>query len=101
MKESKVSKAYSDFQVSVWETEHLELPAAIALDLIKTNGFLTGCPDGEDSQGRAQMKLLPEDELVSRAFKIGELFMEAARSKGYTMIAHSLFDKESVNNKDV
>lgn len=103
MRQYKVLDRYEDRkELFVHETENLDRVGEIAFDLIRTNGFLTGCPDGEDSQGRAKMKLLSPEDLVDRAFAIAETFMSVAKDREHIVTAPdiSAFVKDKAKKQE-
>lgn len=64
--------------------EHeLEVRAGIALALIERWGPVAATLDGEDSAGRAKMRLQTPEELVRRCFDVAEVFVEHAELNGY------------------
>jgi hypothetical protein len=59
----------------------LEARAAIALKLIEHFAVVAGFPEGEDSAGRAKVRLQTANELVKRAFEIADLFVDLAETR--------------------
>ena len=62
--------------------EHPTLEAQYALNMIDRWGVVAGKPDGEDSAGRSILCVVPEDEVVSRAFNLAEKAFAEARRRG-------------------
>lgn len=56
--------------------------AELAKGLLERWGLVAGAPGGEDSCGRAKLRLMTPEELVDRAFETAERFMAIAREKG-------------------
>ena len=63
-------------RVSTHDTEHLDPRAKVALEMMCRWGMVAGSPDGEDSTGRAKLKLESEEEVVERACKMTALAFE-------------------------
>lgn len=66
-----------------------------AMQCIERWGMVAGEADGEDSAGRAKIRLATPTELVDRAFAISELLHERAAERGWLMSVPSYddFDK--------
>ena len=96
MIESKVVGAYQHDQKKVLyhENEQPEAEAKMAFDFLGRWGLVMGTPDGEDSAGRQQLKLMTPDELVDRAFTIAHIAIDRARSTGLIHKAPTLSDLE-------
>lgn len=75
------------------QSEHLEFEAKVAEEFIARWGMVAGAPDGEDSAGRAKLRLQTPEELIERAFNTAALFMEHARK--YKLV-HVTPDAEEV-----
>lgn len=58
--------------------------AHFAAVCIEKWGMVAGMPDGEDSAGRARIRLATPEEVVERAMTVAELFYRAARARGWT-----------------
>jgi len=69
--------------VCVHELEHLSQKAKIATAFAERWGMVAGEPDGEDSKGRAKLKLSSEQAVVDRACKITELLFDRFNSEGW------------------
>jgi hypothetical protein len=52
-----------------------------AREFISRWGMVAAVPDGEDSSGRAKVRLSTPEELVVRAFETAELFHKALEEK--------------------
>jgi len=78
--------------IVIHETELLENEAKIALDLIIKWGMVAASDDGEDSTGRAKMKLLTPEEVVTRAFDCAKLALEEARKRNLTHTVDKLYE---------
>ena len=89
MIQSKVVKKYGDKVMATNETEMFEREAAIAIACIERWGMVAGIPDGEDSSGRARIRLAAPQELVDRGFEVARLVMKKARG---AKLMHSLPD---------
>jgi len=58
-------------------TEVAEDEARLAFSLIERWGMISGVDDGEDSAGRAKIRLATPEELVARAFECAKLSLQA------------------------
>lgn len=73
-----------DSQVSL-ETRNLELPTKegeFMLALCERFGMITGQDNGEDSAGRAALRLMPENDVVERAANIARIAFQKLRATG-------------------
>jgi len=61
----------------------LELRGSLAIVLVEKWGTVAGYLNGEDSQGRAKLDLLPPDMLVERAVTIANLTVNALEQRGW------------------
>lgn len=75
--------AYDDKEVLLFHTEHPDVVASFAMNIIEKHAMVAADGDGEDSSGRAKLRLQTPEELVERSFRIAELTMEKARSTGH------------------
>lgn len=70
------------------ETSHLErgysfeLRSALTWELIHHFGAVAGADGGEDSAGRAKLRLSTPGELVTRCYEITDMFMQACQERG-------------------
>src|SRR5690349_12323012 len=95
MIESKISDKYGfDKAIQIHETEQLEREAQMAFVLIERWGMVAGIEDGEDSAGRARVRLSTPSELVARAFAVARLAMDRARQNGLVHTTPSIADVE-------
>ncbi len=67
----------------VHDTEHPGMEARLALVLIERWGMVAGEPDGEDSTGRAKLKLSTPEQVIDRACSTAALALEAFRARGW------------------
>ena len=58
---------------TVNDTDYFGTKSKIVVQLISRWGMISCIEDGEDSSGRAKVRLATEEELVKRAFKIADL----------------------------
>jgi len=63
------------------ENELLELEARVAIEFVTKWGMVAGMPDGEDSSGRAKLRLSTPEEVVERACVISELLFAEIRKR--------------------
>jgi hypothetical protein len=66
--------------------------ASFAMDLMKLAMIQPCVPDGEDSSGTRQYRVLTEQEVVARALKITELAFAEFQSREWTAEIPSLSD---------
>lgn len=91
MLESKVSKnAWSSNPVTVWNREVMEIEARLASEMIIRWGMVAAAPDGEDSAGRAKLRLLTPAELVERACESATLLIMECRARDWVHITPSI-----------
>lgn len=68
-------------QVIIHETEAPNFEARLAINLVERWGMVSGTPDGEDTSGRAKLRLMTPAEVVERAITASELLASALREK--------------------
>lgn len=73
----------SEREVAIYDDEVKQSECTLAFVLIEKWGAIAACPNGEDSAGRQKLKLMDEEDLVNRAFKISELAHKYARKHAY------------------
>ena len=71
------------FGLKIHEREWPSQKARFAMAMIERWGMVSGMMDGEDSAGRAKVRLASVDEVVERAVEASEKAFEAFRSKGW------------------
>lgn len=76
--------------VTMYNTEVCDDVAVLASVLVEKWALVAAAPDGEDSAGRAKMRLLTPDELVERSVLIAERFFETMRARGYLVAVPDL-----------
>jgi len=81
MIQAKIQEKYSKLQFVTHNTEILEDEARLAFEMINRWGMVMAIPEGEDSAGRAMVRLATPDELVTRAFEVSHLAMKQAKIK--------------------
>ena len=69
--------------LTIHQAEVPGVEANFVLALIEKWGLVAGAPDGEDSAGRAQMRLLTPEEVVTRAMATSRLAFGAFREAGW------------------
>lgn len=83
MIQTKITQKFPLTRLLAHDNEALEQTAKLAFDLIGRWGTVAAAPDGEDSSGRAKLRLQTPQELVNRAFECAELAMTYARSHNH------------------
>jgi len=96
MLESKIKERFKTDEKSVLMTdnENLEQEAKAALSFIERWGMVAAADGGEDSAGRAKLRLMTPDELVERAFAIAHIAFDKARSRELVHRTPSLSELE-------
>lgn len=82
--------------VTLYVTKALDREAEFALALVERWGLVAGVPEGEDSAGRAQLRLLTPAEVVARAFDCAKLAYAEAEKRGLVI---DLPDLNEVNKE--
>lgn len=96
MKENKMKERNIEFykeysgRVVIHTDIFLEERARFAMDLITRGGMFTGTPDGEDSAGRAKLKLLEPEPAVKRACEIANILFDEFVARGWIKEVPSL-----------
>jgi hypothetical protein len=91
MLESRIHDKYTTpNEIQMNEREQLEREAVVALALIERWGMVAAVEDGEDSTGRAKVRMSTPEELVDRAFTVAKLAMDRARRDNLVHIFPSL-----------
>lgn len=86
-------------QIVLHETEHANMEARIAIALMERWGMVAAMEDGEDSAGRAKLRLSTEEEVVKRACDCAEMAVEEFRRRGW-MVPGPSWDELEVKNHD-
>lgn len=79
-----------DTQLIVHDLVVPDFRARLAIEFMKTNSILLAEPDGEDSQGRQAMRLLPPKQVVKRAVAMAEAAFEEMDRRGWLLEAGEL-----------
>lgn len=85
----------TDWAIRYHETEVPTKPAAFALECVMKWGMVQGADGGEDSQGRAKLKLMDVGEVVDRAVEMSETIFAAIRDKGWMVDAGTIEEIEA------
>lgn len=72
--------------------------AKIVVEMINRWGMVTGIPDGEDSAGRAKLKLMPPEILVSRAFVIADLMFDELEARDWSIVTATFDELDLAKN---
>jgi hypothetical protein len=87
------------------ERHHVSFEGKIMLDMIIKWGMISAEPDGEDSQGRQQLKLMPEEMLVARASSVTQYALAELKQQGWIVEIPSMKElikiKENANKKEM
>lgn len=87
-------------QVILYEIRMPDAVARLATAFIERWGMVAGMPDGEDSAGRAKLRLSTTDEIVKRAFDIAEKFVAVADARGHMIDVPDLNEINAEHDKD-
>lgn len=69
--------------IQPYASRQLEMRAECAWEvIIRGHSVIAGDDGGEDSQGRAKLRLQPPAELVKRAFEIADIFVDTVEARG-------------------
>jgi len=71
--------------IVVHTDEILTERARFAFSLIEKWGLVAAMPDGEDSSGRAKLRLPSSQELVTRSCEISELVFDECERRGWVI----------------
>jgi len=71
--------------VTVYSTEFSSLKGKFVTRFVERWGMVAAEEDGEDSKGRAKLKLSPPQDVVDRAFVITDLLFEGLEKRGLIM----------------
>lgn len=82
--------------IVVHETEHPNFEGRLAIMLVERWGLVAANDGGEDSSGRARLKLQSPAEVVDRACATAALMAEELRSRGWFTIAPSWDEVKSL-----
>lgn len=91
--EYSIEERYSNFddvQVKINNRLAYNAIAELASHLIDRWGMVSGAPDGEDSAGRAKMRLLSPEEVVRRACDTAELAFREFSKRDWVTVLPSL-----------
>jgi len=80
--QSRVAKV-ERYGVTVADTQMPHPVAQFAMVLIERWGMVQGESDGEDSAGRAKIKLMNEQDVVARACKTAQIAFEQFAAKDW------------------
>ncbi len=90
----KDTERYLHPEVRVWDREHPELEARIAIEFVTKWGMVAALPDGEDSSGRQKLRMHRPAEMVDRAIECAGLLAEVLRKRGWMHITPSMIPVE-------
>jgi hypothetical protein len=78
-----VHKKYADPpKPTIQHGEHWGVESSLAAVLVERWGMVAAVEDGEDSAGRARLRLATPEEVVARAVKCATLLVDECRSRG-------------------
>ena len=92
------SSRYGDDQIQRHSLREPDNRAALAFAFIERWGMVAGVPDGEDSAGRAKVRLAAPREVVERAFECAGLAWERAEEAGWMLSMPSIEEIERTDN---
>jgi hypothetical protein len=70
-------------EITLYRTQAFNLEADLAVHFIEKMGLVTAIDDGEDSAGRAKLRLLQPAEVVERGCAMAQLAMEQFEKRGW------------------
>ena len=92
------SKYFSQY-VSCQTRVHISWEAAICEELVTRWGMVAGNDGGEDSHGRAKLRLQSPEELVARAVETTKLLVAALEKNGWAEPITDLDLRRSADTK--
>ena len=72
-------------EVEIRQTKVVDQRANIASELLTRWGMIAALPDGEDSAGRQQLRLMTPEELVHRACVVADLAWSTFAERGWLL----------------
>jgi len=78
-------KSYKGTEIVVYQQRAFDAEAELAAQMIERWGMSAAIEDGEDSAGRAKIRLLTPEELVQRACETAEQAMEEFNKRGWIL----------------
>lgn len=72
-------------EIRVCHTVIPQQQATFAMELMKNLAIAAATPDGEDSSGRAKLRLMTEAEIVSRATLIAQMSWDTFKDMGWIL----------------
>ena len=98
--ETKITKERYDnnAKTMINDTDHFGVKAKIVIDMVSRWGMIAGEPDGEDSSGRAKLKLATEKDLVKRAFRMADLMFDELEIRDWLIQTASF---ETLNEAEI
>lgn len=85
-----IRSRYGEHEYVLHEHMQLDTQARIVIDLVTRWGLVAATPDGEDSTGRAKLRLATPEELVDRAMKTTDLLVEALKKGDHILMLPEL-----------
>jgi len=82
MKQFMIIEKYGQKGVMIHDTELFEEEFKMAIEMVHRWGMVAGVDAGEDSSGRAKVRLATPEEVVTRAFTCVNLLLQGARDRG-------------------
>lgn len=86
MKKYQIRPTYrGGTEVGIFNTQVLQPAAALAQELLARWGMVSAVEDGEDSAGRAKVRLQGPQEMVMRACATAELAYQEFKKRGWVL----------------
>lgn len=82
------------------DTDHLNTKARLALAMLERWGMVAAEHGGEDTAGRAKLKLQPVNELVLRAVEVVDVAYAAFEEKDWIIKLPTLEELEKMKDED-
>lgn len=83
-------------QFTLHDTEAPNFEARLAIALVEKWGMVSGVEGGEDSSGRAKLRLMTPGEVVERAVATSELLAKTIREKNWMTIIPSFEEGKQI-----
>jgi menaquinone-dependent protoporphyrinogen IX oxidase len=85
VRDRKDGGSYDDKEVTVYSTQIPDATAVLAMQYLERWSMVAAMPDGEDSSGRAKLRLPTTEEVVARAYDIAERAVSMAKERGHVI----------------
>ncbi len=85
-----VVKPFSRNEIVYHSDRSPNMCARLAMEYVKEWGMIMAATDGEDSAGRAKLRIATPDEVTERACEVASLLLEKLERRGWLLKAPSI-----------